>query len=144
MEAQAPYEADQTIMDLIAEFHKFYSLEKKLKTEMDAAREAKEGFEQALYDKFMEEGVQNIKTKLGTFYVRDEPYASIQPGMTDDFFEWLREGGNGDLIKETIHSRTLTAFIKEQTEGKELEEDDELTKFITVFTKHKIGVRGGK
>lgn len=139
-----PFETDQSLMDLIVEFYKYYRLEKNLKAEMDAAREAKEGFEQALYDKFMEEGVQNMKTKLGTFYVRDEQYASIQPDKTEDFFEWLREGGNGDLIKETIHSRTLTAWVKEQTDGKELEEDDELTKFITVFTKHKIGVRGGK
>ena len=89
------------------------------------------------------EGVQNLKTKQGTFYLRDDDYASILPGQQEDFFQWLRENGNGDLIRPTIHSKTLTSWVKEATEGKELEEDNELTKYINIFTRHRVGVRGG-
>jgi hypothetical protein len=133
---------DQSMMDLIALFRKYYDLEREFKEKMEEARETKESFEQVLYDKMISEGVQNLKTdKLGTFYLRDDRYASVKAETKEAFFDWLRESGYGDLIQPTVNARTLTSWVNEQTEGKELEDDDELSQFINVTVKHRVGVR---
>ena len=132
---------DTTMMGLVAEYKKYYDLEKSLKSEMEQAREVKDNLEQTLYEAMNFEGVQNLKTDKGMFYLRDDKYASIKPEAQEVFFEWLRESGFGDLIRPTIHGKTLTSWVNEMTSGKELEEDDELSRFVNVFTKHRVGVR---
>lgn len=65
-------------------------------------------------EKFTVEGV-------GTCFLTTKVYANVKSEDKDAFFDWLRENGNGDLIKESVHPSTLNAFAKEQlTEGKAL------------------------
>jgi hypothetical protein len=135
---------DQSMMDLITEYKKYYDLEHDYKSKWEEAKGVRESFEQVLYDKMAEEGVQNIKTDKGLFYLREDRYVSIKPDEQVNFFAWLIETGNGDLIRPTIHSKTLTSWVNEQTDGKELEEGDELNQYVNVFTKHRVGIRGGK
>lgn len=44
-------------------------------------------------------------------------YASVKKPDMDAFMEWLREQGHGGIIKESVHSSTLTAFCREQVEA---------------------------
>ena len=60
-------------------------------------------------------------TGAGTVYVTQKVYANVKADNREAFFQWLREHGSGDLIKETVHPSTLNAFAKEQlTEGKDI------------------------
>lgn len=44
-------------------------------------------------------------------------YASVKKPDQESFMDWLRENGHEDLIKETVHSQTLTAWAREQAEA---------------------------
>lgn len=58
---------------------------------------------------------------VGTVFLKTKVYANVKADDLNGFFEWLRDNGNGDIIKETVHPSTLNAFAKEQlSEGKEL------------------------
>lgn len=51
---------------------------------------------------------------VGTLYLTTKVYANVKAEDREVFYEWLRETGNGDLIKETVYPATLNAFAKEQ------------------------------
>lgn len=69
-------------------------------------------------------GQETTKLKdVGVISLRPEMYASIPKGMLKEAYAWLEENGHGDIVKETINSSTLKAFIKEQIkEGETLPE----------------------
>lgn len=78
------------------------------------------------------EGLQSFKDKdLGTFFLRVDTYASIED--YDKAFSWLREKGMGDVIKETVHAKTLAAIAKDnpQIEG------------VKITLKTQLGIRKG-
>ena len=79
--------------------------------------------------------VQNFSVRdLGTFYVN----ASVIPKVTNqvELFGDLRRRGAGDLIKETVNSNTLRAYVKEC-----LDEKNEIPKGIEIFTRSAVRVR---
>lgn len=60
---------------------------------------------------------------VGTVFLQTKVYANVKADDREAFFAWLRDNGNADLIKETVHPATLNAFAKEQlSEGKALPE----------------------
>ena len=63
-------------------------------------------------------------------------YISFTKDKEDMVFEWVKEIGNGDIIKETIHNGTLTSICKER-----LSQGEELPEFINVFYKPQISGR---
>ena len=60
----------------------------------------------------MNEAMSSFKDEaFGTVFIREEVYASIED--EEKCFNWLRETGNQDLIKQTIHSKTLASTAKD-------------------------------
>jgi len=129
------------LMEKLSLFKMFYDKEKQLKALLAETVQEKENIEAILYEAMVYEGVQNIKTGMGVFYLLDKDYASIKPDLQDEFFEYLKSSNNGNLIRPTIHSQTLTSWVKEQIGDESLEDNEELSKYITIFTRHKVGVR---
>lgn len=48
-----------------------------------------------------------------------EIYPSVKKDDEPEFFDWLRDRGDGDLIKESIHYKTLQAWTIEQIDDPE-------------------------
>lgn len=79
-----------------------------------AEREIPEMMEENEIEKFSVQGV-------GTVSVTNKVFAYVKKEHQDEFFQWLRDHGAEDLIRESVHSSTLNSFAKEQlSEGKEL------------------------
>lgn len=78
--------------------------------------------EQKIPDYMEEHDIEKHSVKgIGTVYLTTKVYANVKAEDRETFFSWLREHGNGDLIKETVHAQTLNAFAKEQlSEGNAL------------------------
>lgn len=77
-------------------------------------------------DAFKRVGVKTITIDgIGRVTVAYKWACSIADGMKPDAFHWLREGGNGGIIIETVNAQTLASFAKTETEekGKELPTD---------------------
>lgn len=69
---------------------------------------------------------KNVKTitleGVGRVTISAKWSASIQDGKKPEAISWLKDGGNGSIVQETVNSSTLSAFAKaEFTEhGREL------------------------
>lgn len=75
---------------------------------------------------------------VGTVFLQQKVYASVKADEREAFYEWLRDNGNGDLVKETVHPSTLNAFAKEQlSEGKALPEMCEARLYPTAMLRRK-------
>lgn len=69
--------------------------------------------ETALLDAMVEEGTRSIKIdELGTFSMATTNYLSVTAANKETFYPYLKESGNGSLLKEEVNPRTLTAFLK--------------------------------
>ena len=124
---------------LVEKFKDLWDKKRHLKAELEETQKLLDQWEEILIEKFTEEGIQNMKTGLGTFYLREDFYCSYDHAREGEAFSWLREEGEGALIKETINSKTLAAWAREKKD-----QDQELPDFFNVTIKPKIGVRGGK
>jgi len=87
----------------------------KAKTELETQR-LPQMMEDAEVEKMTIEGV-------GTLYTQAGVYASILASDRDKAYDWLREHGHGDIVKETVHHQSLTAWVKEMLgDGNQLPE----------------------
>lgn len=107
----------------------------KLNAEIDAVNKQ-------LYDLMVSEEVQSFNRDGTTFYLHSEQYASVVAGAHDELHLRLREHGFGDIIKESVNVRTLTAFVKEQSAATENEELPEWMKdLVNVYVKDEVRMK---
>lgn len=58
------------------------------------------------------ESLQNFRdSDHGLIYLREDIHATIED--SSQAFQWLREHNMSDIIKETVHSKTLSATVKD-------------------------------
>jgi len=76
-------------------------------------------------DRMEEEEITSINiADVGRLGVASDMQTSVLAENRDAFHSWMRENGHGDLVKETVHSSTMKAFIKEQIQnGEEIPDD---------------------
>ncbi len=125
---------DGELKDSLAQLVLLKAEEKKLGDELDSTKAAREAEEARLYALMESAGFQRVTTDAGTFYRKDDLYASEEDKVK--VRAWLREHDHGDLITEIVNVRTLSAFVKELREhGKEVPPG------VAITLKKRIGVR---
>lgn len=128
------------IKKLIQELSDVRKAYKNASDTLDHIKNEKTRLEEALFIALENAGLQNVKGEDGmTFYRREQFFANVKVQDKPEFFQWLRDHQMGDIIKEDIHPKTLTAFVKEQ-----IEHENELPECVNTFTRNSIGYRGGK
>lgn len=95
-------------------------------SEIDAslseAKEVKEKAEMALIEYMDNHEIKTFRSSaFKCMVIRKEPlFASILPDKKEEAFQWIEEiCGRGDLIKPSIHNKTLTSFISEKLKAGE-------------------------
>lgn len=74
--------------------------------------------ESALIDAMVEEGVKSISVQgLGLFTFTTKNYLSVNAANKPQFYAYLQESGNGDLLRLDVNPKTLTAFLREHLDG---------------------------
>lgn len=75
---------------------------------------------------------------VGTIYQQVKVYAYVAKADEEIFHNWLRENGNGDMIRPYVFPQTLAAFAKEQLEqGVDLPDWLKATKVPTAMLRRK-------
>ncbi|MDQ0340245.1 hypothetical protein J2S00_003050 [Caldalkalibacillus uzonensis] len=82
----------------------------------------------------------NFRGKL--FYQQAKTWASPKKEHKEYVYQWLKENGYADLVKETVHSQSFSSLINEMLE-EEGEVPDDLMPFINLTEKVGIRVRKG-
>lgn len=103
-----------------------------------------------------EEGVGSLDLDdIGKFSIRTTNYLSVNAQNKEKFYEYLKESGNGSLLKLDVNPRTLTAFLKEHLEtvaksyGEDFEAKNKALAFLnekgaSYFQKREVQFRKGK
>lgn len=133
------FEGDETesMTDLAARLWITKQQEKLAKEQYDGLKSERMEMEETLNAMMENEGVQSFRTDEATFYRREDIYANVKKENQDQFFDWLRSQGFGDLIYETVNHRTLSGFVRERME----EGGDDLPDYINVTVKKTVGTR---
>jgi hypothetical protein len=87
----------------------------RINEELKGINAALEDIEQQLVLTMENEGLQSFKDEtFGTFYLRQEIYARVED--EEKAFAWLRAAEMEDVIKRSVHAKTLAALVKEHGE----------------------------
>ena len=66
------------------------------------------------------EGIKNFRLASGRgITTTTDLYVSVNSANKPAFLEWLKDAGQGGLIKEDVNAQTLKAFIKDRIENAE-------------------------
>ncbi|MCM3746565.1 hypothetical protein M3223_04270 [Paenibacillus pasadenensis] len=100
--------------------------------------EKKAEIEQGMFAMMVEEGIDGIKHGGFSFSPSVRPFASLSAETKEEAFDWLRENGYGDLIKEAVNANSLTSLYKELGAD---EAPEEFLALLNVHNKQQINVR---
>lgn len=94
-----------------------------------------------LSDAMAEAELDRFSRGGSTFYLKSNLYASPAAGRKDDMIAALRGNGYGGIVTETVNSKTLSAFIKEQREITGKDVPDWLGDTVSTYEKVSVGIR---
>lgn len=117
--------------ELTKDYFTFRDEKDKLNKRLKEVQEELDTLEDRLVNTMINENLTSFADVTnGTVYLREEVYASIEDH--EKCFQWFREKGIGDAIKESIHAKTLAAIAKDNN----LEVPG-----VKTYLKTKIGIR---
>lgn len=101
----------QTIQEVAEKLVSLKEQKDYFKQELDSIKEQHDQHANDLLQLMNNESMESFKALGKTFYTTTELRSSIAD--TGAAFKYLRDNGKGDVIKETVHSRTLGSVVKE-------------------------------
>ena len=94
-----------------------------------------------LADAMLNKETQNFTRAGKMFYLKTNTHASAKGGAKQELFDALKKNGYGDLVCETVHANSLTAFVKEMRGKSGDELPGWLDGLVNVYEKTEVGVR---
>ena len=112
---------DDRIIKLGRELFELKDKKAELETELAEVNEQIKTLATVELAKLMEDsGVEKTTLAgLGTIYLSQDFFASVNKDDRPRLYSWMREQGHGDIIQDWVFPQTLTAFCKEMV-GKNL------------------------
>ena len=106
-----------------------------LKAQLDLAKEDKEKSESKLIEVMDLTGEKSVRleTKYGIRLIvrKDKLYVSVKEEDREQLLKWVDEDcGRSDMIKPTIHNKTLESFINQR-----IKDGEAVPAFVTTFFK---------
>lgn len=124
------------LINQIRELLALYKKGKLLKLEISKLIEKYDKQEQLVFEMMFNLDVQSLKIEDRLVYRHIDPFPSIKD--QDAFFEFLRENGEGGIIKEIVHPKTLKSWFTEYIQD---HEDVDFSDMLKVFEKKSIRIR---
>jgi len=115
---------------------------KQINEKLDEIQKLIDAKEGELLKVMQSQEINSFKTPRGTFFVTQRERASILD--SEIAFEFLREVGAGDIIKETVNSNTLSSTFKQLREDGKIDLLTAESKGIKVFVQESVGQRAPK
>ena len=96
--------------------------------------------EEQMVAAMVEEEMQNFTRNGRQFILTNRTYANAKAGMMPAICDWMKENDLADMVKESVHSQTLQAWVKEQIEEAGAL-PEELSELVNVYEKSGISIR---
>ena len=135
----------------MSENMQIFELAKKLKERREAKSEL-EKQQKALTEEInkLEYQLSDLMTEMECpsfacagklFYLCNHVHASALGGNKEKLYQTLKENGYGDLVVETVNSRTLDSFVKERMEENNGILPEWLEGAVSVYEQVKVNMR---
>lgn len=98
---------------LAAELLRLRSEKDRLKRETDENSAQIEETQAALWDLMTEVEIPSFAHGGFNFAMKEMLFASPHAENKEQVYDWLKENGYGDLVKETVNANTFTSLIRE-------------------------------
>jgi len=128
--------AEQIERELVVRLREERSRYEKLNTELKSCRAEIDGIEAKLIEMLTAQGKTATAKYEGLGFVgleKPELYANCRKENEDTLFSYLAEIGRSDLVRSSVHPRTLSSFVKEC-----LEQGKGLPEFISYYLKPSV------
>lgn len=105
----------------VAEYVRLAKRKAELDAELKGVKSQMKGLEDSLITYYTENNVQSLNVDGRTCYLHRQTWASlkdVQAGVAA-----LKQAGLGDMVKESCHAGTLSAWVREQLEDKDIPAD---------------------
>lgn len=127
---------DKTLKGLSEKFAALKKERESLEDQLELVKAKIKALGDELLPVMRKEDIEKFTTSMGTVYIRNEEFAKIED--QEKAFAFFRDQGAGDIIKETIHSKTLTATFKELREAGKIDAFSCGEKGLAVFMKESV------
>ena len=115
-------------------------IKRGLDAELKQVRTQLVTLEDAAIEYLAEEGITSVKMNGSTVYMQTQTFASLAEDK-DAAMVAFKEHGLGDLVRETVNSSSLAAFVREMRETEEGGIPDELEPHVTVSEVTRLRMR---
>lgn len=131
------------IFDLADKLRTLKDEKKELEAKVKEITSEIEKVDSSLSDAMVEAECERFSRNGSTFYLNSSLYASPQAGKKDEMISALKGNGYGDIVVETVNSRTLSSFVREVLAENDGELPSWLSETINTYEKVSVGVRKG-
>ena len=115
------------------------SLKKQKKDLEDSVKAI--GSDRQLSDAMAETQLDSFSRNGSTFYLYSRLYASPSTGRKDAMMLALKQNGYGSLVVESVNSKTLSSFVREQKEANQGSIPSWLSDTVSTYEKISVGIR---
>jgi len=100
-----------------------------------------EELDRQLSDAMAETQLDSFSRNGSTFYLHSRLYASPSTGRKDAMMLALKQNGYGSLVVESVNSKTLSSFVREQMDANEGNIPSWLSDTVSTYEKISVGIR---
>ena len=100
-----------------------------------------EELDRQLSDAMAETQLDSFSRNGSTFYLYSRLYASPSAGRKDAMMQALKQNGYGSLVVESVNSKTLSSFVREQMDANEGNIPSWLSDTVSAYEKISVGIR---
>ena len=100
-----------------------------------------EELDRQLSDAMTEAELDRFSRNGSTFYLHSRLYASPSTGRKDAMMQALKQNGYGSLVVESVNSKTLSSFVREQKEANQGSIPSWLGDTVSTYEKISVGIR---
>ena len=100
-----------------------------------------EELDRQLSDAMAETQLDSFSRNGSTFYLHSRLYASPSTGRKDAMMQALKQNGYGSLVVESVNSKTLSSFVREQMDANEGNIPSWLSDTVSTYEKISVGIR---
>ena len=125
----------KALSDLALKYKVLLEMKKAAEKELYLIGCEKNDIQELLLNMMTDMGLSSFSNGKHTFYKTERRFVSINKEKESEAFEWLRNMGYGDLIKETVNAQALSSTLKE------VEKDEKLPECLNCYIKNSVGIR---
>ena len=129
------------IFELAKKLKKCKEAKSELEKQQKALTEEINKLEYQLSDLMAETECPSFACAGKLFYLCNHVHASALDGNKEKLYQTLKENGYGDLVVETVNSKTLDSFVKEQMEENNGILPEWLEDAVSVYEQVKVNMR---